>query len=532
MITPINFQLEEFSEYLSDQEYRSIKFENLSGSELVDNLILLRFIDKELLSKHLKEKYDMDFMWLENDPTPEEFGTLSNIYGVMFSIEAPLQMNVYVQLGRELDIAALQVDVPNYVFNYIFVAGCNYNLIHSNVSDAIISMEVADFRPLLVFRRLILDCMYSGGTDIHFESVYVNKQPKHSIRYRIKRELEYSSFDVDFPLTQRVVQMAVSKLSTASSADLDSASGVTTDIADLFGDGKVDLRLTGHQVSAGLYVVIAIQETTTTLFTVGELGFPKPDVKLLRDLAQKRTGLTLVTGEMRSGKNTTIFAMLNEIVDQPIRILEYSNPVENRMPFPQLNYKGDIGVLKSLLRLAKKEDIDIAVINEIPNADVAFAVRDLVNSAIGVITTTHINRVWHAPNKLWEFFGTDYKSIISQLNVVVNQKMFRRWYGCNFHMKELDPMESEFHKFAYKYGVRKYAVPDDMTRVKKKLQPFAEIMIFTDEIKTQLLNFDEMWRAETLLKDIIQKEHGTIEYKLARYINAGVCLLEEMRKIY
>ena len=46
----------------------------------------------------------------------------------------------------------------------------------------------------------------------------------------------------------------------------------------------------------------------------------------------------------------------------------------------------------------------ISVLNEIPNSDVAFAVRDLVNSAIGVITTTHVDRVWHVPNKLNEFF--------------------------------------------------------------------------------------------------------------------------------
>lgn len=532
MITPIDFGLDSFKEKLGPQELASLHFENLHGSELIDSLLLLRFVTIKQMREILKEKFDISFEWIKADPTPEDLKNISSIYEVLFKLETPSKLKVYIQLGSEVDEAMLQVDVPNYTFEYVYIADCNYRMIEQKVPLGVLSLQLLDIRPLLLFRRLILDCRDSGSTDIHFVSFYVDKKPVHKIQYRNKREIEDSTFHVEFDLVQRVIQTAVAKLSTASAADLDSSEGVTTDIADLFGDGKVDLRLTGHQVQAGLYVVIAIQETTTTLMTVSELGFPKPDVKLIRDLAKKRTGLTLVTGEMRSGKNTTIFAMLNEIVNDPIRIIEYSNPVETRMPFPQVNYKGDLTVLKSLLRLAKKEDLDIAVLNEIPNADIAFAVRDLVNSAIGVITTTHVDRVWHAPNKLWEFFGNDYKSIISQLNVVINQKMFRRWYGCDFDKKILDPEESDFHKTAYKYGVRTYYVPTEPYSVRRKLQPLTEILIFTDDIKRKLLNFDEMWRAESLLEETIRSQQGTIEYKLARYINAGVCSLDEMRKIY
>lgn len=532
MIHPIQFTLEDFEDCLGSREVLSFKLENLKGAELVDSLLLLRFMKQEQLQTILKEKQDITFHWLDKDPTPAEFRNIAEVYRVLLEVVEPTVMNIYIQLGEELDDSMLQVDIPNFRFNYIYIADCNYRMLQTGSNLSVLSLSLMEFRPLLVFRRLILDCSYCGGTDIHFASIFMNKQPCHHVQYRIKREIENSSFILEFSLTQRVIQSAVAKLSSASAADLDSAEGVTTDIPDLFGDGTVDLRLTGHKVEAGLYIVIAIQQTDTTLLKVSELGFPNPDVRLIRDLARRRTGLTLVTGEMRSGKNTTIFAMLNEIVHEPIRIMEYSNPVENRMPFPQVNYKGDLGVLKSLLRMAKKEDIDIAVINEVPNADIAFAVRDLVNSAIGVITTTHVNRVWHLPNKLWEFFGNDYKSIISQLNVCINQKMFRRWYGTPMTMIELDPSESARHQFAYDWGVRHHAIPEKISDVKYKLQPLTEILIFTDEIKIKLLNFDEMWRAEMLLRDTITEQKGTIETKLARYIDAGICPLSEMWKIF
>lgn len=531
MIMPVEFALADFVTESDSWKYKALALEDLHGATLVDNLILLRFVDLADIQEVLRDKYRMHFVWLNMDPTPAELRKIADKYEVFLQRETD-RMIVYTQLGHPLDNASLLVDIPNYKLQVVYIADCNYRIVSTGISQDILSYQLADFRPLLVLRRLVIDCNERGGTDLHFNSSFVEKTPYHRIQYRVKREIVNSEFKLDFDMTRRVVQSAVAKLSSASASDLDSKSGVTTDIANLFGDGTVDLRLTGQQVSAGLYVVIAIQSTTTTTLTIEELGFPKADAALIREVAKRRTGLTLVTGEMRSGKNTTIFAMLNEIVDLPIRIVEYSNPIENRMPFPQINYRGDIEVLKAQLRLAKKEDIDIAVLNEIPNAEVAFAVRDLVNSAIGVITTTHVDRVWHTPNKLSEFFGKDYKTIISQLNAVINHKMFRRWSCPQMQKRMLQQGPGEFEKFAYRCGVRQYFVPTDMNRVKYSLQPLVEILVLTDEQKTAMLNFEELWKAEQMIFSHMERTHGTIENKLAQYINEGICSLDELRRLF
>ena len=62
--------------------------------------------------------------------------------------------------------------------------------------------------------------------------------------------------------------------------------------------------------------------------------------------------------------------------------------------------------------------------HEIPDKSIVFGIQDLVNSSIGVITTTHLDRIWNLPYKLKEYFGETYKDMISQINGVVNQKMF------------------------------------------------------------------------------------------------------------
>lgn len=534
MISPVDFRLEDFLQFIpnNSKEYKSLQFEDLHGSALIDNLILLQFVDLADIQEVMRDKYRLNFAWLNIDPTPKELQPIAKKYGIFLQREQN-QMIAFVQLGKSLDEASLLVDIPNYKFVLVFIADCNYRVITTGVPMDVLSYQLADFRPLLVLRRLVIDCADKAGTDLHFRSIFVNKVPHHEIRYRIRGDLvESGAFKLDKDMIQKVVQAAVGKLSSASAADLDSAAGVTTDIPDLFGDGTVDLRLTGSRNAAGFIVVIRIQNVTTTNLTVEQLGFFKQDVEAIRELARRRTGLTLVTGKMRSGKNTTIFAMLNEIIDQPIHIMEYSNPIETRMPYPQVNYRGDIDLLQNLLRLAKKEDIDIAVLNEIPNSDVAFAVRDLVNSAVGVITTTHVDRVWHVPNKLNEFFGKDYKTIISQLNAVINQKMFRRWYGPGLQKRVLQQGPDEFSKFAYRCGVRQYFVPTDKNKMHYALQPVAEIWVVTDEEKTAMLNFEEMWKAEQMIRMHFEKSHAMIENKLAQLINEGVCSLEELNFIH
>lgn len=531
MIVPKEFVIDHFIDFSKDvRVYNAVNSEALTGSELIDNLILLKFCDLQHIQQVLREEYHMPFAWLNVDMTPAEYRDIADKHHVL--IEKGRSLVVYIPLGQEVDDALLQIDIPNYEITVRFIADCNYRLLKSGLPKEILSFNIANFRPLLVFKRLILDCIDCAGTDMHFQSTYVDKQPCHRIRYRVKRELQDSQFRVDFEMMQRIIQAVISKLTPASSADIDSAEGVVTEVRDLFRDGSCSLRITCDRVDAGYYVDFAIQTVNTTTKTVDELGFPKADVEVIREIAHRRNGLTLVTGEMRSGKNTTIFAMLNEIIKEPIRIIEYSNPIENHMDIIQYNYRGDIQLLTNRMKTVKKQDVDIAVLNEIPSADVAFAVRDLVNSAIGVITTTHINRIWHLPNKLREFFGDDYKTIISQLNAVINHRMFRRWSGSDMQKRALVKEHGPFELFCYQYGVRQYFVPSDITKIKYDLQPLTEILVLTDAMKSAILNFDEIWKGEQMFQSQISQQHGRLEEKVAQYINEGLMSLEEMRRLY
>lgn len=534
MITPKEYLPEDFLGDSSKARYlASIKAEALKGSELIDNLLLLDFCTQEEVQTVLREVYGIPFAWLNMDMTPPEYREIADRHHVL--IRKGRTLVVYIPLGQTVDDALLQVDIPNYEIHVQFIADCNYRLLKTQLPQGLISMQVAPFRPLLVFRRLIIDCIELAGTDVHFQSTFVDKIATHRILNRVRKRLEPSRFQVDFDMMQKIIQAVIGKLSGASTADIDSDMGVVTDVRDLFGDSSCDLRITSRRCEAGYYSVFTVQTVNTTNMTIDELGFPPEDVEALRDIATRRTGLTLVTGEMRSGKNTTIFAMLNEIIQEPIRIMEFSNPIENHMDIIQFNYRGDLELLQHMMKTVKKQDCDIAILNEIPNSDVAFAVRDLVNSAICVITTTHINRVWNLPNKLREFFGQDYKTIISELNAVINQKMFlKRSTLQGLQKRALVKEQGPFELYCYRHGVRQYFVSQDKDREQRSylLQPLTEILVLTDSMKTAIYNFDEIWKGEQMFRSQITQQHGRLEEKVARFINEGWMSIEEMRKLY
>lgn len=521
--------LERFASYCSPALVKSLQLENLSGAEMIDNLILLDIVALDDIREVLETDCKIKFGTLIVDPTPVQYRDIADRHHVM--IQHSTVNIVYVPLGCNLDSATLSIDLPDAPIQYIYIADCVYRSVSKGIPLQPVSNLLGNVHPLLALRRLLLQCIDFGATDFHVVYYYVDKAPQHVLQYRSDQELHDMPIQLNDDLTRRMISEMVSKLSKASVADLDSDEGVETSVADVFGDGGVELRVSARRVAAGYYCVVTIQTLKTTTLKIGELGFPEQDSKLIEDLANRRTGLTLITGKPRSGKNTTIYAMANEFDTKRIRVIEYANPIENRMAFPQVDYHGNIPLLLRLVQMAKKQDLDIALLNELPNRDVAFAVRDLVNSAIYVITTTHLNRVWHLPGKLEEFFAADYKTLITQLNAVVNQRMFLRWSGPNMHKRILDKSAGDFEMFAYQSGVRQYFVPEDISKVTFSCQPLVEILLLDDQLKSALLNFDELYRAEETIRLRMQRDHNALENRVADYINSGYFSLDELKKL-
>lgn len=411
--------------------------------------------------------------------------------------------------------------------NYVCVTPFNYLELKGKVPPL-------DYRVLC--QILVADCKKLKGSDIHITCGYKNMEPSYWVDYRIdNRIVQANTIPFDSDRNKNLIFCIVSKLTNSNHNDIE-VSGLSTRVEDPLDNHKYILRLTTERTICGYHCVIRIQDMKTVSLEIDQLGFDLPSTQTLKYLTNKSSGLTLITGPIRSGKNTTAFALANSYLRQPLRLIDYSSPVETLMDFSQIDYNDDIERLVSCIKNCKKQDTDIAFINEIPSSDVAFAVRDLVNSSVGVITTMHVERIWHLPNKLHDYYGEGYKDLIGQINAICNQKMLVKQCSKCQEISSIKNLEKPLADMLTFYGVETYYTNKGCDEcingsIPGAVQPYVEILRFTEKIKQDLLKCAHPYEMVTYLYELVQREKLSLEYKLTDAVRLGKIVPESLYTI-
>lgn len=431
---------------------------------------------------------------------------------------------VYYSFFDDVDKNAIELEMDKCDVKFIAVTPYNFKCLE----DPDKKFEV--FNRTILFKRILLEALSLGATDLHFcvehPMLGVIRYP---VKYRVNGMLyEMELFELDAELNRSIISSLIENKTNANSLDLITPAGVTAMSNDPLGNNAVELRIAANKVLDGWQCVIRIQKKETFNFTIDRLGFSQTVQSALRDMIKKRSGIVFITGAIRTGKNTTAFALANELTKQPIKIVSYEYPIEVLMPFTQIDYGGEPEELLEAVRLAKKQDINVAFINELPNKEVAFAVQDLVNSSVYVITTMHVDRIWHLPYKLKEYYGEEYKNIISQINGVFNQKMYQ--VPCPYCKDKVlvDTLDRNIAEFLKKRGVVSVSVNHGCERCKNtgnvpgKDQPYVEFLEFDSELTDKLLECEQPYQMEKVLKETVIKNRNSFEDSLTEAVRSEV----------
>lgn len=374
----------------------------------------------------------------------------------------------------------------------------------------------------VLFYRILMEAISMRATDLHLTVAHVNQTPIYPIKCRI--DGEYHDIDL-FELTEqdnyRLVETLVKDKTSALSIDLTSKEGIVSNVTDIFGDGNTELRVCVNRVLHGYDCVCRIQQKSTFLFTVKDLGFPESLQDVLYRVSKKSSGITLITGAIRTGKNTTALAIANEMVKYPIKIKEIDSPIEVVMPYPQIDYYADEERLLSAVKLIKKQDVNVVILNEIPSSGVAFAVRDLVISSVHVITTIHLDRIWHLPYRLQEYYKDNFKDVFSQINCVINQKMFNTLNKEDSYtiLVEDIPEQGE-RELLQRNGIVSVCVPKRKEAYCGN-QPYAEYVWFDSTLKSEILACQYTWEMEQVIHRRVERDKTTLEDSMLNGIRQG-----------
>jgi type IV pilus assembly protein PilB len=284
----------------------------------------------------------------------------------------------------------------------------------------------ADTSPIIkLVDTIVYNAIQRRASDIHIET----RDAEVIVKYRIDGVL-YQAME---PIDKRHHATIISRVKVMSELDIAERR--------IPQDGRFKLRLKGRTIDFrvsimptvhGEDVVIRIldKESANEEFrtlNLQVLGFDEETKRKLRKFIREPYGMVLVTGPTGSGKTTTLYACLSEIVSVEDKIITIEDPVEYQLPgvtqIPVNEKKGLTFArgLRSILR----HDPDKIMVGEIRDPETAqIAVQSALTGHL-VFTTVHANNVVDVLGRFLNM-DVDLYNFVSALNCVLAQRLVRR----------------------------------------------------------------------------------------------------------
>lgn len=266
---------------------------------------------------------------------------------------------------------------------------------------------------------IIRQAIDQKASDIHIEPY----KDKINLRYRVDGALHQippPARHMQLPIVSRIKILA--KLDIAEKRlPQDGALMVKLE------DRNVDLRISTIPTIWGEKVVMRILDQTAIPLDLSLLGFEPKQHELIRKAIHSPYGLFFVTGPTGSGKSTTLYASLNELVNPKKNIMTIEDPVEFRLNgINQVNVKPEIGLtFASALRSFLRQDPDIMMVGEVRDLETAqICVRAALTGHF-VLSTLHTNDAAAAITRLLDI-GIESYLLMPSLVMVLAQRLARK----------------------------------------------------------------------------------------------------------
>ena len=142
------------------------------------------------------------------------------------------------------------------------------------------------------------------------------------------------------------------------------------------------------------------------ILTFEELGLAQS----IADLAQKPSGLVLVTGPTGSGKSTTLASMIDKInSEQRLHIITIEDPIEYLHPHKlsvvnQREIGTDTSSFKTALKYALRQDPDVVLVGEMRDLETIEAALTISETGHLVFATLHTNSAISTINRIIDVF--------------------------------------------------------------------------------------------------------------------------------
>ena len=280
--------------------------------------------------------------------------------------------------------------------------------------------ELASEAPVIkLVNNIFSKAVNAYVSDIHFESY------KQGIKVR---------FRIDGAL--KTVDTIPNKLKQAVTARLKLISKMNISENRLPQDGRISIKISSQEIDIrsssvptafGESFVLRLLGNDAVDLNLDNMGFHHDNLTLLKDMLKKPNGILLTTGPTGSGKTSTLYAALNYINSDAIKIIAVEDPVEYQLDdISQIQVKANIDyTFANALRSILRQDPDVIMIGEIRDAETAqIAIQSALTGHL-VLSTLHTNSAIGAISRLLDM-GMEYFLLKSSIVGLMAQRLARK----------------------------------------------------------------------------------------------------------
>ncbi len=280
-------------------------------------------------------------------------------------------------------------------------------------------VELAQLPEVIKIVNLVfLEAVKKRASDIHFE-VYED-------RFRIRIRIDGVLHEIVSPPKALAIAL-VSRVKIMCNMDIGERRLPQDSRIELkVGDSIIDIRVATLPTLYGENVVLRILDRTAVRIDLDKLGMSEDVRKKLDDVLSRPNGILLVTGPTGSGKTTTLYACINKLNTEEVKIITMEDPVELQIDrVIQCQVNEEVGLTFAAgLRAILRQDPDIVMVGEIRDLETAQIAVEASLTGHLVLSTLHTNS---APETITRLLDMDVEPylITASLEAVLAQRLVR-----------------------------------------------------------------------------------------------------------
>ncbi len=190
------------------------------------------------------------------------------------------------------------------------------------------------------------------------------------------------------------------------------------------GTREVEVRSSVIPGAYGESIVMRLLDPTLSTFSMERIQLNSYIEEVMRRELKKPNGLIITTGPTGSGKTTALYAFLQEVHSEGVKIITIENPVEYKLDGIVQTQIGEGYTFASGLRAILRQDPDIIMIGEIRDREVAETAIHAAQTGHLVFSTLHTNSAVAGFPRLIDL-GVDPRVMGSSINMILGQRLIR-----------------------------------------------------------------------------------------------------------